>query len=178
MENDKMYKRKVRINLFRVVFALVVGISDGRASTLSQLSNKTYTLTFSGMNEKFRFYIDTAGRVFQYANDPDHDSCPSVGTVTKLNASNRGQVQFSCYMNPGLGTLVVSYSVSARLSGSTITYEGSSDWRSSTGAPLNPQTWRWVFSTDGARCDAVPVLFNNQSFPAISCEVSAGRPLK
>ena len=169
-----MRRQKVSFNLFQAIFAVAISVSQGHTTTISSLSNRTYTLTFRGFDTTFRFYIDTAGRVFQYANHPESDSCPSVGTVTKLNASSRGQ--FSCYMNPSLGTVIFSYVAKATLSGSTITYEGSADVRSSTGALLSPQTWRWVFSTDGARCDAMPVSYNNQSFPPISCEVRAGHP--
>ena len=160
-----MYGLKIRFNLVSVVVAVVINIAQGHAGTLLSLSNKTYTLTFQGVPGEFHFYIDTAGRVFQYAREP----CASVGSFAKLNASNRGQ--FSCPNGPGL----VSYTAMATLSGSTITYERSADVRSNTGA-LTHSTWRWVFSTDGDRCDAIPVLFNNQSFAAISCKVRAGRP--
>jgi hypothetical protein len=164
-----MSTRITGFNLLQVIFVGFICIMQGHAATPSELSDKTYTLVFSGVDAKFRFYIDKAGIIFQYAYP-----CPSVGSFTRLNGSNRGQ--FSCYRGPQLGTVTDSYTATASLSGSTITYDRVSDLRSSTGAAMNtPENMRWVFSTDGVRCNASPLSYYSQSYPAISCEVSAGR---
>jgi hypothetical protein len=167
-----MYGRKIRFNLFQAIFAVAIGIPQGLAATSSRLSHKTYVLTFGQVNGVFRFYIDSEGRVFQYANDVG--GCGAVGSFTKLNASNRGQV--SCSPRPDLGTAIVSFAAKSGLSGSAITYDLGMNVRSTRGVLPPHATYRWVFSTDGARCDAISYLVNNKSFPAISCEVSAGHP--
>jgi hypothetical protein len=174
-----MYRHKLRLTLLQAVFAIVMGVSDGRAAALSQLSNKTYTLvlnnyTFKGKILHHRFYIDSTGRIFQYANDPEADPCPSAGSFTKLNASNRGQA--SCSNLPGFGAVVINYTAWATLSGPIITYEVGMD-RQSTLVPSLPHlTLHYVFSTDGAQCVAGPLLINNESFAPVSCEVRTGRP--
>jgi hypothetical protein len=165
-----MFGWKIRFNLFQAIVAAVISISTGHAANVSSLSKKTYTISFNGVDAKSRFYVDAEGRIFQYARNP----CPSGGSFTKLNASNRGQ--YSCPNFPGFGAVVLSWTAWARLSGAIITYELSFDVQSASGPSLPHSTWQWAFSTDGARCDASPLLVNNQSFPAISCEVSAGRP--
>jgi hypothetical protein len=165
-----MCRQKVWLSLLRAAVVLIISISQGHAA-VSSLSSKTYTLFFG--NTKVRFYIDATGRVFQYVSDAS-GPCGAVGSFTKLNASNRGQ--FSCHTSTKVGTIIVYYTASARVSGSTIAYDLVMNVRSTSGASLPPLTFSWVFSTDGARCNAISYLLNNQSFPPVACQVSAGHP--
>lgn len=166
-----MYSGKLHI-LTTLAF-MIICVTHGGAATYSPLSNTTYTVTFhtDPGDTQFRFYIDAGGRIFAYSNDGS--TCGSTGSFTKLNASNR--TQYSCYLGHEYGTMVVSSAAMARLSGSTITYEEHNVIRSTRTSPML-STWRMVFSTDSARCEAISYQVDKHSLPAVSCEVSAGHP--